>query len=130
MSNNKNFCTGCEKQCELTGYGHWNHPQIADRIICDTNRMDTHEAAIAFAECLCTTCEYWDTFGQPSVVKKRFKIKETCTGCNRGCRIFLQKKNDYFCIQVGHNIVSKSKNKYDAIIRGIKYCRTCPNRTR
>ena len=130
MSNQNNFCNGCEKQCELSSHGYWNHPQIADRIIADTDRMHTANDAIAVAKRLCTTCEYHSTAGHPGVVKKRFKVAETCTGCNRGCRIFLQKKNDYFCIQVGHNIVSKSKNKYDAIIRGIEYCRTCPNRTR
>ena len=130
MCNSKNFCIGCEKQCELNSSGYWHFPKIADITIRDINRMNTADDAITFAKHLCTTCEYWNTMGQPYVVEKRFKIKETCTECNRGCRIFLQQKNDYFCIQVGHNIVSKSKNKYDAIIRGIEYCRTCPNNTR
>ena len=130
MSNQKNFCNGCETQCELNSIGFWHHPQIADEIIADTDRMYTPDDAIAFAKRLCITCEYHGTAGSPGVVKKHFKVAETCRGCDRFCRIIHQEQNGRFYIYVGHNIVSEQKNKYDAIIRGIEYCRTCPNRTR
>ena len=130
MCSNKKFCTGCESQCEISSNGYWNFPQIADKIFRDIDRFYTQSQSIEFAEQLCKTCEHYGTTNQPSIIDKHFRIQETCRGCDRCCRISPKEKNNRIYIQVGHNIISEHKNKYDAIIQGLEYCRTCPNRTR
>ena len=127
------ICYGCEKRCKLKNNGSfWNYPQIADTTFHHIDRLHSEFDAVDYAEKLSTICEHYGTTDQPSVVDKRFKIKEMCDGCDMRCRIKAFESGQNYEIQIGPDKISafRLKNKYDALIKAFDLVQHCAHRTK
>ena len=123
-------CRGCEELCPIKSSGYWHHPKIADNTFHDIDKLNTEFEAVDYAEKISTLCEYYGTTGQPCVVEKKFKIKETCDGCDMHCRIKAIKNSNHFEIQIGHDLISDLtfRNKYDTLTKAFDLVKHCAHR--
>lgn len=123
-------CHGCEKQCKLHSDGYWHFPQINDITFHSIDKMNTQFDAIDKAEQISALCKYHGTFDQPCVVEKRFKIPETCDGCDMHCKINTVESSNRFKIQIGNNSIPELnfKNKFDALIKAFDLVKHCAHR--
>ncbi|MBR4892074.1 MAG: hypothetical protein IKZ34_02760 [Alphaproteobacteria bacterium] len=123
-------CHGCEKNCKLHSTGYWHYPQINDCTFHSIDRLSTDFEAVDTAERISTLCEFYGTTNQPSVTEKRFKIRETCSGCDMHCRIKAIASGSSFEPKIGNDLIPelRYKNQYDALIKAFDLVQYCAHR--